>query len=302
MNYREALSDMGYSNICENAREYRMRPIYRDSGNNSSLKVDKETGFFVDYGQNIKGSFTDLVKITMGLKNLNEARTWLTYKQIAPSAIYKENKPLIKTIKKYSNMTLQKLEPNHEYWINRGVPLEVIELFEGGVVSEGKMKNRYVFPILNGKKEIVGFTGRDIQTSSSSSRPKWKLIGDKSSWKYPLQVNYPIINDKKEAIIVESIGDMLSLWSAGIKNTMVAFGLEISNDIVNFLLRTDPNKITISLNNDESKNNAGNIAAEKAYKKLSKYFDRRQLEIKLPTKNDFGEMSVEEITKWQTKE
>ena len=42
MNYREALSDMGYSNICENAREYRMRPIYRDSGNNSSLKVEKK--------------------------------------------------------------------------------------------------------------------------------------------------------------------------------------------------------------------------------------------------------------------
>lgn len=302
MNYREALADMGYSNICENAREYRMCPIYRDSGNNTSLKVDKETGFFVDYGQNVKGSFTDLVKITMGLKNLNEARTWLTDKQISPNAIPAENKPLIKSSKKYSNMTLQKLEPNHEYWIKRGVPLEVIELFKGGVVSDGKMKNRYVFPILNGQEEIIGFTGRDIQTSSSDSRPKWKHIGNKSSWRYPLQVNYPIINDTKQAIIVESIGDMLSLWTAGIKNTMVAFGLEISNSLVNFLLREDPNKITISFNNDESKNSAGNVASEKSYKKLSKYFDKRQLEIKLPTKNDFGEMNTEEIIKWQTKE
>jgi len=302
MNYREALADMGYSNICENTREYRMRPIYRDSGNSSSLKVDKETGFFVDYGQNAKGSFADLVKITMGLKNLSEARTWLSEKQIAPDAILTENKPLIKATKKYSNMTLQKLEPNHEYWIKRGVPIEVMKLFKGGVVSEGKMKNRYVFPILNGKEEIIGFTGRDIQCSSSSSRPKWKHIGDKSSWRYPLQVNYSIINDTKKAIIVESIGDMLSLWTAGIKNTMVAFGLEVSNSLVNFLLREDPNKITIALNNDESKSSAGNIAADKTYKKLSKYFDKRQLEIKLPTKNDFGEMDTEEILKWQTKE
>jgi hypothetical protein len=83
---------------------------------------------------------------------------------------------------------------------------------------------------------------------------------------------------------------------------MVTFGLEISNSLVNFLLREDPNKITISFNNDESKNNAGNIASEKAYKKLLKYFDRRQLQIKLPTKNDFGEMNTEEILKWQTKE
>ena len=301
MNYREALSDMGYSNICENAKEYRMRPIYRDSGNSTSLKVDKETGFFIDYGQNIKGSFTDLVKITMGLKSLSEARIWLSQKEIAPTHTRIEERPLIKTPKKYSKMTLQKLEPNHDYWIKRGVPQETIEIFKGGVVSEGKMKNRYVFPILNGKEEVVGFTGRDIQTPKLDSRPKWKHIGDKSSWKYPLQVNYPIIKAQKEVIIVESIGDMLSLWSAGITNTMVSFGLEVSNDIVNFLLRLDPDNITLSFNNDSAKNNAGNIAAEKSHKKLSKYFDASQLEIKLPTKNDFGEMNEKEILAWQTK-
>jgi len=302
MNYREALTEMGYSNITEKITEYRMRPLYRDSGNNTSLSVDRDTGFFIDYGQNIKGSFTDLVKITMGLKNLTDARAWLCNKEVSAGVTQPENKPLLKAAKRYSNITLQKLNPNHDYWIKRGVPEEIIKLFKGGTVSEGKMKNRYVFPIFNGKEEIVGFTGRDIQTSSSESRPKWKHIGNKSSWRYPLQINYPIIKSQRKVILVESIGDMLSLWAAGIENTMVTFGLEVSNDIVNFLLRNDPNKITISFNNDTSKNDAGNIAATKTLKKLSKYFDHNQLEIKLPSKNDFGEMNKEEILTWQKKE
>ena len=83
---------------------------------------------------------------------------------------------------------------------------------------------------------------------------------------------------------------------------MVAFGLEVRNDVVNFLLRNDPNKIIVAFNNDDSKNNAGNIAATKTLKKLSKYFDHNQLEIKLPSKNDFGEMNKEEIQTWQKKE
>jgi DNA primase len=93
----------------------------------------------------------------------------------------------------------------------------------------------------------------------------------------------------------------LSLWDAGIKNTIVTFGLEISVPILNILLKVDPNKIYISFNNDQHKNSAGNIAGEKAYNKLLRYFDKKQLEIKLPSKKDFGEMNTEEILQWQKK-
>ena len=68
---------------------------------------------------------------------------------------------------------------------------------------------------------------------------------------------------------------------------------------MNFLLKLDPDKIYISFNNDNEKNNAGNDAAEKAFNKLLRYFDKRQLVIKLPTKKDFGEMTTEEIIKWK---
>ena len=47
------------------------------------------------------------------------------------------------------------------------------------------MQHRYVFPIFNGKNEIIGFAGRDLLQMKDNKRPKWKLIGDKSMWKYP---------------------------------------------------------------------------------------------------------------------
>ena len=48
------------------------------------------------------------------------------------------------------------------------------------------MKNRYVFPILNSKKDIVGFSGRDL---NSQSKIKWKHLGEKINWCYPLFLN-----------------------------------------------------------------------------------------------------------------
>ena len=99
--------------------------------------------------------------------------------------------------------------------------------------------------------------------------------------------------------MVESIGDMLSLWQAGVKNTLVTFGTSLSLAILNYSLKLDPRKIYISLNNDSNKNNAGNIAAEKTQARLSRYFDKSQLKIALPPKKDFGEMTKEEIVQWK---
>jgi len=109
------------------------------------------------------------------------------------------------------------------------------------------------------------------------------------------------LKETKEIFLVESIGDCLALWDAKINNVIVTFGLEVSVAILNLLLKIDPNKIYISFNNDIKKNEAGNKAAEKAKNKLLRYFDSKQIDIKLPTKKDFGEMSVQEIEQWKKK-
>ena len=57
--------------------------------------------------------------------------------------------------------------------------------------------------------------------------------------------------------------------------------------------------MTVSFNNDSDNNNVGNLAADKAKNKLLKYFDKQQVSVKLPNKNDIGDMSVEEILLWK---
>jgi DNA primase len=151
--------------------------------------------------------------------------------------------------------------------------------------------------ITNRKAIIFGLKGYYLYDNEKV--PKWKHLGDKSQWIYPFQINFNIIKEQKKVILIESVGDMLSLWQAGVKNTMVIFGLDVSVAQLNALIKTDPDKMIISLNNDEDKNSAGNVAAEKLKRKLLKYFDKNQVAIHLPTANDFGEMSSEQIKEWE---
>jgi len=293
----QILTNIGYS-LKDCGKEYRTKPIYRDSDNDTVLRIYKDTGFWVDFKENISGDFPSLIKKSLKLDTEDQAKSWLKDKNYSTINYQSEIQPKIKEKKTFDKELLLKLEKKHEYWINRNVNEETLRLFKGGLAKAGKMKNRYVFPIFNNKQEIIGFSGRDV---TNESKIKWKHLGDKSNWCYPLFLNLETLKQEKEIFIIESIGDCLSLWDAGVQNTIVTFGLEISTAILNVLLKIDPNKIYISFNNDSSKNNAGNNASEKAVNKLLRYFDKNQIKIKLPVKKDFGEMSIEEIKEWKIK-
>lgn len=91
-------------------------------------------------------------------------------------------------------------------------------------------------------------------------------LWQKSKWIYPSFVNEDYVKDQEEVILVESIGDMLSLWEAGIKNSVVLFGVNLSDSILFYLIGLRVKKIVIALNND-GENKAGNSGAEK-YQKI----------------------------------
>jgi hypothetical protein len=293
-NIYQILTNIGYS-LKDCGREYRTKPLYRESDNDTVLRIYKDTGFWVDFKENISGDFPLLIKKSLKLESEDQAKTWLKQKNYCHNPINQNEQPKIKDKKIFDKDLLLKLENNHDYWINRGVNEQTLKLFKGGLAKAGKMKNRYVFPIINNKDEILGFSGRDI---TNESKIKWKHLGDKSNWIYPTFLNLEILKEKKEIYIIESIGDCLALWDCGVKNIVVTFGLEISISILNLLLKIDPNKIYISFNNDVEKNQAGNNASQKAINKLLRYFDKNQLEIKLPTRKDFGEMNKQEILSW----
>lgn len=272
-------------------KEFRTKPLYRDSDSDNVLSIKKDTGYWYDFKTSQHGSFDKLVKITLGLDDL-KTEEYLKNKdwQTEASGIEKEK---LEELKIFPKELLCKLEKDHSYWATRNIKEETVSIFEGGVASNGRMKDRYVLPIFNSKKQIVGFTGRDL---IGNKKAKWKHLGDKSKWVYPLFFNKDHVLKAKSIILVESVGDMLSLWQAGVKNTAVTFGLDINNALLNLFIRMDLDKIYISFNNDE--NQAGNQAAKKLYFKLIKFFDKEQILIALPTKNDFGEMNEEEIKEW----
>ena len=295
VNVYQILTDLGYK-LKDYGKEYRTKPLYRESDNDTVLKIYKDSGHWFDFKENISGDFNSLVSMTLKLENPEKAKEWLKDKNFSFNRTFEPTKPLLKSTKKFDIDLLNNLDQDNKYWNKRGVDHQTLLDFKGGVAKAGKMKNRYVFPIFDIKNNIIGFSGRDI---TGISKIKWKHLGEKNDFLYPLFLNSNEIEKQKEIILVESIGDMLSLYQAGIKNVLVTFGTNLSLSILNYCLKTDMKKIYISLNNDSNKNNAGNIAAEKTYARLKRYFDDKQLKISLPTKKDFGEMNKEEILQWK---
>jgi len=296
---KQILLNLGFSNISDLGKEYRARPIYRDSDNSTVLSVKKDTGYFVDYARGLSGPLEKLVELCLGCSS-GDAKKWLESDQ---GFIVKKRHIYDIPAKKYKTLSPNAFDDairDNSYWLNRGISEETISVFDGGVFEKGRMKNRYTFPIYDSNKKLIGVSGRYIYNIKEGSRvPKWKHIGEKSKWQHPAYFNSDVLKQKDFVIVVESIGDMLSLWDAGYKNVLVSFGLDLSFALINSIIKYDIDKIVLAFNNDE--NLAGNNASQKCYKKLLKFFDEEQVQVCLPTKNDFGEMTDGEIKLWAKK-
>jgi hypothetical protein len=289
--FKSILQELGYE-IVESSKELRMRPLYRDSDNNTVLLVYKDNGKWIDFARGASGSFEELVRLTLKLSSIDESIKWLKDKNIEVNN--EPPKPKITTPKIFDKDILLRLQRDYSYWEGRGISREILEKFGGGVATKGKMAGRYVFPIYNCEQKIIGFAGRDIY--NNTDRTRWKLLSSVNAWVYPAFLNAAQIRECKTVVLLEGIGDGLSLHTCGISNYLIIFGLNLSPAIINFLIKNDCQKIIISLNNDAGfkASNAGNENAKKIRDKLCKFFDVCQVEIRLPLlKKDWNEVLVE---------
>ncbi len=302
----DILTSLGYT-LQDRGSYWQTNAVFRDGDNKTALQIYKDTGVWRDYVNDTPPlKFERLVYQSLGedkdkLKNILKNKD---FSSLDSSFSRTQNKLTME--KTYSEESLKKLLPHYRFYNDKGISSGVLKDLKGGLATQGQLYQRFVFPIYNDLNQIHGFSGRDML--NKDDRPKWKHVGRKSSWVYPLYVpkkKGSYLNQCLEAeniILVESIGDLLALLESGYTNVLVTFGLDVSPAIITALVQLNPSRITLSFNNDYlSSENRGLHAAFKNYFKLMSYFDADKLSICLPLSNDFGDMAKDSFEKWSEK-
>ncbi len=285
---KSILIELGFDPKDDGAQFYRMANIARGGDNKSALRISRSTGYWTDFVDSKGGSLKDLINVILGFTKPDQLKDWLENKKIELPKL-DEVVPNLEIQKTFDVGVVNSLVKNTEYWNKRGISDKTLNLFGGGVCLTDHLKDRYVFPIWNNKKELIGLAGRDI---TAVKKIKWKLMGEKQDWVWPALVNLPDIRAAKSVILTESIGDSLALFECGIKNSICLFGVNVSWKIINFLLTIKPERVIIATNNDTEfgGSDTGNESALKIEKKLNKWLDSK-VEIKLPEKaNDLNDL------------
>lgn len=276
------LSENGYD-YKQNSNYIQIAAKWREGQNKTSVCIYPDSQLVIDFVTGEKMGYRGLISRVLNLKN-GDLDNYLANKKYSlydPEA--SKPRPKIKMPKTFEKSLLNNILPLYGYATNRGISIDICKRFCCGEVGhvKGKLHDRFVGPVFNSKRDIMGFWGRDI---TGKSPKKYMIIGAKNFFVYPAFINANTIKEKRSVYLVESPFDALTLFECGIENVLCLFGVEMSLSVLNFLLRINPDKIIISINNDLiNGGSAGNNAACKLEKRLNKYFDRHQIIVKLPS-------------------
>jgi len=294
---KTSLESLGY-NLKDYGSYWRTKALYRGGNNPTSVKIYKNSGVWTDFVANGAKSYPiqKLIQLTLNTNNPEVVNKYVNFS--SDSIIQSAPKEKLEMEKIYPESILGNLLPHLDFYEKKGISKDTLSFYKCGYATSGQLFRRIVFPIYNSSGQIHGFSGRAIFWQKDSEFPKWKHIGKRAEWVYPLNLKRNSSFEVKEAIeaknsviIVESIGDSMALFENGYKNNIVTFGLGISSKISSALIALDPEKIIISSNNDsDSETNHGLISACKSFLQLSSIFDVSKIEIRLPLKNDFFDM------------
>lgn len=287
-NVREVLESIGYK-LKRVGASYMTNAVYRGGDNPTALGIHTKTGGWHDFVTGDSGTLKQLVERTIGKEFDGE----IEIERVDDAVDYIERD--IPKVKVFDPKSLENLLPAFDYWNNRGISDDTLKYFKNGLAHRNEMYQRSVFPIVNPDGKIYGFAGRSVLPER---QPKWKIVGKKTNFIYPVYFNAQYIAKEDYIILIESIGDMLGLWEAGIKNTLCTFGTAIFPKTMCYLLSLNKT-IIIATNNDESaEKNWGYLAAEKMRNKLLEYFDEQNVKIFLPFKKDFNDQTTTENLRW----
>jgi len=308
---KESLENAGFV-LRDKGSYWNTNAIWRNGDNYTAIQIYKDTGVWRDYVERSKPMpFVALMSKALGTNNKKVLSKYVVdYTEKSSYDIFEndELKPKIEMEKVYDIEMLKDFLPHYKFYNKKSISKETLELYRSGYSTNGKMNNRFVFPIFKyrNNSKIIGFSGRSMLWEKNPDIPKWKHIGNKRSWIYPLCISdyfEDSVRQRQEVIIVESIGDSLALTENGFPNHIVTFGLDLSKFQLMTLLSFSPKKIIISLNNDESSSkNNGKIAAIKHFITLMDFFDLDKIEINLPSENDLSDLHMHgKFDQWSNK-
>ena len=300
---KHILEELGYK-LSDKGSYWQCSAVYRGGDNQTALQIYKDTGAWKDYVKDTSFMpFKRLLILTLNTNDPKELSKYLNKDEVFfLNEKAKQSSDKIEMEEIYPESILDNLLPHYKFYINKGINKAVLEKLKGGLATRGQMYQRFVFPIYNEYNQIHGFSGRDM--SQKEGKPKWKHMGRKSSWVYPAYTPSLTFNESSQdhVIIVESIGDCLNLMTQGFDNVLVSFGLDISSKLLCSIVKFGFSNVILSLNNDMNKSdNRGMQASIKNYLKLLNYFDKDNVKICLPIKNDFGDMNEKDFKKWKDK-
>jgi hypothetical protein len=180
------------------------------------------------------------------------------------------------------------------YFVDRGYDPKVLDMYDiGECHNEDKpMYGRAVVPIYDDDYEFtVGFTGRSL----NGGKPKWKHSKDFKSGMFLFNFWFAKeeIRNTSAITVVESIGNVLRLVEAGVKNVVGLFGVSLSKGQKLSIYSSGALGVNIIMDNDEAGDKAGvsitNQLSDTLYTNV----------IHLPDGvNDVGEMNVSQIEEY----
>lgn len=295
------LIDLGYT-LDDRGDYWQTSAVYRGGDNRTAVQIYKDSGVWKDYVQET-GFLPFKALVEKSCEGATKEELDSILKGLGDKPSSKPKHEPIETDEIFKEKDLEKLLPHYSFYNKKGISDSTLKKLKGGLSTRGQMYQRFIFPIYNEYRQIIGFAGRDM--INKEGRPKWKHIGKKTKWVYPLH-NLSTNNEPKwnnaEIVLVESIGDFLSIYENTKLKCLTTFGLDVSPALISALISLSPKLIIISTNNDESSpENRGLNAAIKNYLKLLEFFDPDKIKICLPTQNDFGDMSTEDYNTWEAK-
>lgn len=158
-----------------------------------------------------------------------------------------------------------------KFLTKRGFNLQ--QMLEAGLIAKNEKYNQYVdrfrdrvmFPIADLKGNSIAFGGRIMEEGNPKylNSPETPIF-DKGKTLYGLHLARPMIRKKQEVILFEGYIDVISAYSAGVKNGVATLGTSLTEDHAK-LIRRNVETVVICYDSD----NAGLKAAVRTAKILS---------------------------------